>query len=106
MPEDPRPGPRGGAWSAPLEQLRLALRQPVLAALPELGVVAVQGADPPPFLNTQLTVDVTAIDAQRWPRGAYSSVTARVLALFAMWRGAGGRPPTSSRPPPPPVAPP
>jgi len=86
MPEDPSPGPRGGAWSAPVEQLRLALRQPVLAALPELGVVAVQGADAAPFLNGQLTVDVTAIDAQRWQLGAYCSVKGRVLALFEMWR--------------------
>jgi folate-binding protein YgfZ len=86
MPEDPRSGARGGAWSAPLEQLRLALRQPVLAELSDLGVVAVRGADAAQFLNAQLTVDVMALDAQHWQLGAYCSVKGRVLALFEMWR--------------------
>jgi folate-binding protein YgfZ len=86
MPEDPRPGAREGAWSAPVEQLQLALRQPVMAALPGLGVLAVRGADAAKFLNGQLTVDVTAIDALGWQLGAYCSVKGRVLALFEMWR--------------------
>jgi tRNA-modifying protein YgfZ len=88
MPEDPRSGARGGAWSAPLEQLRLALRQPVLAELSDLGVVAVRGADAAQFLNAQLTVDVTALDARHWQLGAYCSVKGRVLALFELWREA------------------
>jgi hypothetical protein len=90
MPEDPRSPGRAGAWSAPVEHLRLALRQPVLAALPELGIVAVRGADASQFLNAQLTVDVAAVDAQRWQLGAYCSVKGRVLALFEMWRSDDG----------------
>jgi hypothetical protein len=86
MPEDPCPGARSGAWAAPVEQLRLALRQPVLAALPELGIVAVRGADASHFLNAQLTVDMTAVDAQRWQLGAYCNVKGRVLALLEIWR--------------------
>ncbi|HEX4584018.1 MAG TPA: folate-binding protein [Burkholderiaceae bacterium] len=90
MPEDPRSTARPGSWSAPVEQLRLALRHPVLAALPELGIVAVRGADAQQFLNAQLTVDVTAIEAQHWQLGAYCSVKGRVLALFEMWRADDG----------------
>jgi tRNA-modifying protein YgfZ len=86
MPEDPRSDVRDGAWSAPLEHLQLALRQPVLAALPRLGVLAVRGADAAQFLNGQLTVDVTAINALSWQLGAYCSVKGRVVALFEMWR--------------------
>jgi folate-binding protein YgfZ len=90
MPEDPRSGARGGTWSAPLEQLHLATRQPVLAVLSELAVVAVRGPDAAPFLNAQLTVDVTAVDAERWQLGAYCSVKGRVVALFEMWRADDG----------------
>jgi len=90
MPEDPRSGAREGAWSAPLEQLRLALRQPVRSELSNLGVVAVRGADAGPFLNAQLTVDVIALQAQHWQLGAYCSVKGRVLALFEMWRDDDG----------------
>lgn len=86
MPEDPRSSVQHGAWSAPLEELQLALREPVLAALPGLGVLAVRGADAAQFLNGQLTVDVVAIDTARWQLGAYCSVKGRVTALFEMWR--------------------
>ncbi len=86
MPEDLRSNARGGTWSAPLEQLRLATRQPVLGTLSELAVVAVRGPDAARFLNAQLTVDVLAVDAQRWQLGAYCSVKGRVVALFEMWR--------------------
>jgi len=87
MPEDPHSASQAGAWSAPIEQLRLALRQPVWAELSELGVVSVGGADAMQFLNGQLTVDVTTLDARRWQLGAYCSAKGRVLALFEMWRG-------------------
>jgi folate-binding protein YgfZ len=90
MPDDPRSGTRPGAWSAPLEQLHLATRQPVLTALSELGVVAVRGPDATPFLNSQLTVDVTTVDARRWQLGAYCSPKGRVVALFEMWRSDDG----------------
>ncbi|HEV3017425.1 MAG TPA: hypothetical protein VGY49_00240, partial [Burkholderiaceae bacterium] len=90
MPEDPRSAVQAGSWSAPLEQLRLALQQPVLAQLSDLGVVAASGADAAQFLNSQLTVDVTAIDAQRWQLGAYCSVKGRVMALFEMLRSDEG----------------
>jgi folate-binding protein YgfZ len=90
MPEDPRSAVQAGSWSAPLEQLRLALQQPVLAQLSDVGVVAADGADAAQFLNSQLTVDVTAIDAQRWQLGAYCSVKGRVVALFEMLRSGEG----------------
>jgi folate-binding protein YgfZ len=90
MPEDPRPGATEHAWSAPREQLQLALRQPVFAALPELGVLAVRGPDAAQFLNAQLTVDVTLVTADRWQLGAYCSIKGRVLALFEMWRADDG----------------
>ena len=86
MPEDPRSGARADAWPAPASQLQLALRQPVMAALPGLGVAAVRGADAVPFLNSQLTVDVTAVGSGHWQLGAYCSVKGRVLALFEMWK--------------------
>jgi len=70
--------------------VRLALRQPALAELSNLGVVAVRGADAAQFLNSQLTVDVIALQAQHWQLGAYCSVKGRVLALFEMWRDDDG----------------
>jgi folate-binding protein YgfZ len=86
MPEDPRPAAQAGSWSAPIEQLRLALHRPVLATLTDVGAVGVSGADAAPFLNSQLTVDVTVIDAMRWQLGAYCSVKGRVIALFEILR--------------------
>jgi tRNA-modifying protein YgfZ len=90
MPEDPRSGARGGAWSAPREQLQAATRQPVLTALSELAVLAVRGPDAAAFLNAQLTVDVMAVDTGRWQLGAYCSPKGRVTALFEMWRADDG----------------
>ena len=90
MPDDPHSEAWAGAWSAPLEQLRLATRQPVLTALSELGVVAARGPDAASFLNSQLTVDVTTVDARRWQLGAYCSPKGRVVALFEMWRADDG----------------
>ena len=66
------------------------MRQPVLTALSELGVVAVRGPDAVPFLNSQLTVDATSVDAGRWQLGAYCSPKGRVVALFEMWRSDDG----------------
>jgi len=91
MPEDPRSAAQaGGTWSAPLEQLRLALRQPVMAGLSDLAVLAARGADAAPFLNGQLTVDVTALATQHWQLGAYCSSKGRVVAVFEMWRADDG----------------
>src|SRR5579864_7662223 len=90
MPEDPRSAVPAGSWSAPIEQLRLALGQPVRAELSDLGVLAASGADAAQFLNSQLTVDVTAIDTRRWQLGAYCSVKGRVVALFEMLRSEDG----------------
>jgi hypothetical protein len=86
MPEDAHSGRPAGSWSAPAEQLRLALRQPVWTELAELGVLSIGGADTVQFLNGQLTVDVTALDARRWQLGAYCTPKGRVVALFEMWR--------------------
>jgi folate-binding protein YgfZ len=89
MPEDSHTGRPGSSWSAPAEHLRLALRQPVRASLPELGVLSVGDADAMQFLNAQLTVDLAAVDARRWQLGAYCSPKGRVLALFEMWQHDG-----------------
>jgi folate-binding protein YgfZ len=89
MPEDSRSGRQAGTWSAPVEHLQLALRQPVWTELAELGIVSVGGADAAPFLNGQLTVDVATLDARRWQLGAYCSPKGRILALFEMWLGDG-----------------
>jgi hypothetical protein len=70
--------------------LHLATRQPALTALSETGVVAACGPDAASFLNSQLTVDVTTVDAQRWQLGAYCSPKGRVVALFEMWRADDG----------------
>ncbi|MBV8210325.1 MAG: folate-binding protein YgfZ [Burkholderiaceae bacterium] len=90
MPEDPQSGAGGGAWSAPLEELQRVLHAPVVTQLDELGVLAVLGADAAGFLNSQLTVDVNAIDQVRWQLGAYCSVKGRVAALFEAWREKDG----------------
>jgi folate-binding protein YgfZ len=90
MPEDPRSSTREGAWSAPREQLQLALRQPVMAPLSGLGVLAARGPDAAQFLNSQLTIDATAIGTQSWQLGACCSIKGRVVALFEMWRADDG----------------
>jgi folate-binding protein YgfZ len=86
MPEDPHPSVQGGTWSAPGEHLRLAVQRPVVAALTDLDIITVGGADAAQFLNGQLTVEVAALEAHRWQLGAYCSVKGRVLALFELWR--------------------
>lgn len=90
MPEDPRPAAQAGSWSAPVEHLGLALQRPVVAALTDVGVLAATGADAVQFLNSQLTIDVAAIDSLRWQLGAYCSVKGRVIALFEILRNQDG----------------
>jgi folate-binding protein YgfZ len=81
---------RAGCWSAPAAQLQLALRQPVRARLPEVGVIAASGPDAPAFLNGQLTVDTGKIGPRHWQLGACCSQKGRVLAVFETCRVADG----------------
>jgi tRNA-modifying protein YgfZ len=75
-----------GSWSAPADQLKLALRQPVRARLVDVGVIAVSGPDAAAFLNGQVTVDMDRTGPHQWQLGACCSSKGRVLAIFESWR--------------------
>ena len=59
-----------------------ALSDNALYALPELGVIHVEGADAREFLHGQLTQDLLRLDAGRWTRAAWCSAKGRALAVF------------------------
>lgn len=63
-----------------------ALREPVLAPLPELGVIAASGADVIAFLQSQLTNDVAQLTADRMQLNGYCTAKGRLLATFHQWR--------------------
>jgi tRNA-modifying protein YgfZ len=72
------------AWTAPAADLAAALKRPVLAPLPELGVIAVTGADAGAFLQLQLTNDSSAARDQV-ARNGYCTAKGRLLAVFDHW---------------------
>jgi len=78
-------GPEGSAGEsfgdARAEQ-RAALTRSALYALPELGVIHVEGADAREFLHGQLTQDLLNLEAGRWTRAAWCSAKGRALAVF------------------------
>jgi folate-binding protein YgfZ len=78
-----------GTWHAPREDLAAVLREPVLASLDELGVIAARGEDATTFLQSQLTADIAAIDAARVQPAGYCTAKGRLLATFHVWRGEG-----------------
>lgn len=89
MTTDPVSSPaQGGAWVCEPELVRAALAQPVAAALDELGVIAVEGADASSFLHAQLTNDIAGLDAVRVQLNGYCSAKGRLLAVFDNWRDA------------------
>ena len=63
-----------------------ALREPVLVPLPELGVIAVSGADAVPFLQGQLTNDVAHLTPGQMQLNGYCTAKGRLLATFHQWR--------------------
>jgi folate-binding protein YgfZ len=74
------------SWHAPQADLARALREPTLAALDELGVIAAEGDDALAFLQAQLTNDSTGLDAQRVQLSGYCTAKGRLLAVFDQWR--------------------
>jgi tRNA-modifying protein YgfZ len=71
--------------SATAEAAR-ALREPVLVPLPELGVIAVSGADAITFLQAQLTSDVAHLAPGQMQLNGYCTAKGRLLATFHQWR--------------------
>ncbi len=71
--------------SATAEAAR-ALREPVLVPLPELGVIAVSGADAVTFLQAQLTSDVAHLAPGQMQLNGYCTAKGRLLATFHQWR--------------------
>jgi hypothetical protein len=54
--------------------------------LPELGVIAVSGADAIAFLQAQLTSDVAHLGAVQMQLNGYCTAKGRLLATFHQWR--------------------
>ena len=54
--------------------------------LPELGVIAVSGADAVSFLQSQLTNDVAHLGAAAMQLNGYCTAKGRLLATFHQWR--------------------
>lgn len=75
-----------GTWQAAAAELDLALRAPVVTALDELGVIAVDGAAAAAFLQAQLSNDSRALDAQAVQLNGYCTPKGRLLAVFDQWR--------------------
>ena len=63
-----------------------ALREPVQVPLPELGVIAVSGADAITFLQAQLTNDVADLAPEQMQLNGYCTAKGRLLATFHQWR--------------------
>jgi folate-binding protein YgfZ len=59
---------------------------PALVPLPELGVIAVRGADAIAFLQSQLTNDVAQLSATQMQLNGYCTPKGRLLATFHEWR--------------------
>ncbi|HET9025027.1 MAG TPA: hypothetical protein VFN64_10670, partial [Burkholderiaceae bacterium] len=59
---------------------------PALVPLPELGVIAVSGADTVSFLQSQLTNDVAQLTSGEMQLNGYCTAKGRLLATFHQWR--------------------
>jgi len=81
----PNPG-AAGTWHGPRPDLARALGGPAWAALDELGVIAVTGADAAAFLQAQLTSDSKGLDAERVQLNGYCTPKGRLIAVFDQWR--------------------
>ena len=58
----------------------------LLAPLPEFGVICVSGADAVPFLQSQLTNDVSKLAPGKVQLSGYCTPKGRLLATFHQWR--------------------
>ena len=67
-------------------ELAAARSGSVLASLSHLGALQFSGEDAEPFLQGQLTCDVTSIGSSRSTHGAYCSPKGRMLANFLLWQ--------------------
>jgi folate-binding protein YgfZ len=71
-------------WVAPAADLAAAIARPVLAAIDELGVIEVTGADAGAFVQAQLTND-SAAAGLGVARNGYCTAKGRLLAVFDHW---------------------
>ena len=69
-----------------MSALAASVQTNVLAPLPELGVICVSGADAVPFLQSQLTNDVSRLAFGRVQLSGYCTPKGRLLATFHQWR--------------------
>jgi len=74
--------------SAAGEPLAMRLLEPVLAPLPEFGVIEVSGDNAVSFLQSQLTNDVAELAPDRMELAGYCTVKGRLLATLHLWRSA------------------
>ena len=81
MPNDTDPHARAAATENPAAQTACAA-----VPLPELGVIAVSGADAVAFLQAQLTNDVARLGAAEMQLNGYCTAKGRLLATFQQWR--------------------
>lgn len=81
MPNDTAPRLRAAAARDAAEPAACAA-----VPLPELGVIAVNGADAAAFLQAQLTNDVAHLDAGQMQLNGYCTAKGRLLATFHQWR--------------------
>lgn len=75
-----------GHFSAPRGELQAVLHGAVVAQLPELGVIAVDGDDTVAFLQSQLTNDVAALGENHFQLNGYCTPKGRLVATFHQWR--------------------
>jgi folate-binding protein YgfZ len=81
MPNDTDPRVRAAA-----SELAATATPCALVPLPELGVIAVGGADATAFLQSQLTNDVAHLTAADMQLNGYCTAKGRLLASFHQWR--------------------
>ena len=84
------PLPDAAIGTNPDPDLAAARSGSVFASLTHLGVLRFSGEDAEPFLQGQLTCDVTNIGSSRSTYGAYCSPKGRMLANFLLWREDAG----------------
>src|SRR5512134_3859914 len=69
---------------------RLELSEPLVARLERNGLIIVRGTDAAPFLQGQLTCDVTTLSPGRAQHGGCCTAKGRLLANFLIWRQEDG----------------
>jgi hypothetical protein len=84
--QEPASASAGGCWTFDAARLVSPLRQPVRAALGELGVIRASGEDSARFLHGQLTSGVEHLRGDRMQLAGYCTAKGRLLATFRLWR--------------------